>query len=227
MFGAVRLFHVKQRRRRGMTAPSPAESRAQFLAALSVSRETEARLARYEALILARNQSLGLIANSTEDQIWTRHFLDSAQVARLILHPQDSVVDLGTGAGFPGLVLAILGLPKIHLVENNMQKVAFLRSVVADLALPITIHARKVEAVKPFVAGTLVSRALKPLDQLLDLSRNLLGPSTVCIFPKGRRAEEELRVAERRWQMTVERFTSLTSEDSTIFRLTKITTATA
>ena len=200
----------------------PAEDRAEFLSAFPVSRETEARLARYEVLLLERNQSLSLIADSTADIVWTRHFLDSAQLLPLIPDPARPVVDIGTGAGFPGLVLAILGLPDVHLVEHNMQKVAFLEAVAADLDLPVTIHGMKSEAVKPFVAGTVTARALKPLDTLIGLARRFLGPDSACLFPKGRRAEEEMAVAARKWHMRVERFPSRTDSDSTIFRLTDV-----
>ncbi len=179
-------------------------------------------MARFETMLLERNRTLGLIADSTVDTIWTRHFLDCAQLYSLILHPQESVVDVGTGAGFPGLVLAIMGFPNIHLVENNMQKVAFLRSVIADLDLAVTVHPMKVEAMTPFAAGTIVSRALKPLSQLLELSRRLRGPHTVCVFPKGKRADEEVLEAERHWRLRVERFPSLTSGESTILRLSQI-----
>ncbi len=200
----------------------PAEPRREFLAAFPVSRETELRLARYETLLLERNRTLSLIAGSTVDAIWTRHFLDSAQLAPLILHPQESVIDIGSGAGFPGLVLSIMGLPNIHLVENNMQKVAFLRSVIADLALPVTVHPMKAEAARTLVAGTVVARALKPLSGLLALSQHLRGPDSVCVFPKGRRAADELAEARQFWRMSVETFPSLTSAESTIFRLTNI-----
>ena len=118
----------------------PADPRAEFLAAFPVSRETEALLARFENLLLERNQSLSLISDTTADIVWTRHFLDSAQLLPLIPEPDRPLVDMGTGAGFPGLVLAILGLPHVHLVENNMQKVGFLRSVVEALGLPVTLH---------------------------------------------------------------------------------------
>src|ERR1700760_2803390 len=147
--------------------PLPADPRAEFLAAVPVSRETEARLARYESLLLERNQALSLISGTTADIVWTRHFLDSAQLLTLILEPMRPVIDIGTGAGFPGLVLAILGLPDVHLVEHNMQKVAFLRGVADALDLSVTIHGMKSDAVKPFTAGTVTARALKPLDQLL------------------------------------------------------------
>ena len=132
---------------------------------------------------------------------------------------------MGTGAGFPGLVLAILGLPDVHLVENNMQKVAFLRSVVDALGLPVTIHGMKSDAVKPFVAGTVTARALKPLDQLIGFGKRFLGQNSVCLFPKGRRAEEEMAVAARKWHMKAERFPSVTDPDSTIFRLSDVTEA--
>jgi 16S rRNA (guanine527-N7)-methyltransferase len=203
----------------------PADPRAEFLAAFPVSRETEARLARYENILLERNQTLSLISGTTADIVWTRHFLDSAQLLPLIPEPDRPVVDIGTGAGFPGLVLAILGVPKVHLVENNMQKIAFLESVAEALHLPVTIHGKKAEAVKAFVAGTVTARALKPLDQLLGFGRRFLGQNSVCLFPKGRRAEEEMAVAARKWHMKIERFPSATDPESTIFRLSQVTEA--
>jgi 16S rRNA (guanine527-N7)-methyltransferase len=203
----------------------PADPRAEFLAAFPVSRETEALLARFENLLLERNQTLSLISDTTADIIWTRHFLDSAQLLPLIPQPGRPLVDMGTGAGFPGLVLAILGLPDVHLVENNMQKVAFLRSAVEALGLPVTVHGMKSDTVKPFVAGTVTARALKPLDQLIGFGKRFLGQNSVCLFPKGRRAEEEMAVAARKWHMKAERFPSVTDPDSTIFRLSDVTEA--
>ncbi|MDB5395922.1 MAG: gidB [Rhodospirillales bacterium] len=170
-------------------------------------------------MLLERNQTLSLIAPSTAETIWTRHFLDSAQLARLLPATERPVVDIGTGAGFPGLVLAIVGVPNVHLIEHNMQKVAFLRSVVAVLGLSVTIHAMKSDAVRPFYAGVVMARALKPLDQLIALGRRFLGPDSVCLFPKGRRAEEEMAAAAGRWHMKAERFPSVTDPESTIFRL--------
>lgn len=207
---------------RAATPRSRADLRADFLKSFPVSRETEALLARYEALLLERNQTLSLIAPSTAETIWTRHFLDSAQIARLIPDPEKPVVDIGSGAGFPGLVLAIVGLPNVHLIEHNMQKVAFLRGVAAELNLAVTVHAMKSDAVRPFAAGVVTARALKPLDQLIALGRRFVGSDSVCIFPKGRRAEEEMVVARRKWHMKAERFPSVTDPDSTIFRLSNI-----
>jgi 16S rRNA (guanine527-N7)-methyltransferase len=132
---------------------------------------------------------------------------------------------MGTGAGFPGLILAIMGLPKVHLIENNIQKVEFLRNVIAELDLPVTVHPVKSEAVRRLTAGVLTARALKPLDQLIGLGRRLIDPETLCLFPKGRRAEEELQTAKLHWRMTVERFPSATDPDSTIFRLSNVVEA--
>ena len=199
-----------------------ADARATFLAAHPVSRETAARLDHYETLLLERNQTLSLIAPSTIEILWTRHFLDSAQLERLIAAPDRPVIDIGTGAGFPGLVLAILGLPDVHLIEHTMQKVAFLQQVVSALELPVTIHPMKSMAVRGLTAGTVTARALKPLGQLIGLGRHFLGPGSVCLFPKGRRAEEEMVEAQRNWHMKVERFPSVTDPESTIFRLSNI-----
>ena len=102
---------------------------------------------------------------------------------------------MGSGAGFPGLVLAILGAPNVHLVEHNMQKVAFLRSVVEALGLPVTIHPMKSDAVKRFAAGAVTARALKPLDRTLGLSRPTFGGRDGLHLSKGRRAEEEMAVS--------------------------------
>jgi 16S rRNA (guanine527-N7)-methyltransferase len=106
-----------------------------------------------------------------------------------------------------------------------MQKVSFLRFVAEKLALQVKIHGAKVEAVQPFVAGTVTARALKPLDQLLRFGRPFLGQNSVCLFPKGRRAEEEMAVAARKWHMKVERFSSVTDPESTIFRLSDVSEA--
>ena len=209
-----------------MPSRLPADPRRIFLDAVPVSRETELRLEHYEKLIIERNQTLSLISHTTEPDIWVRHFLDSAQLMKLIPDHGAALADVGTGAGFPGLVLAILGLPHVHLVEHNIQKVEFLRRVVDELDLPVTIHPMKSEAVRAFPVGVLTARALKPLDQLIGLGRRLIGPDTACVFPKGRRAEEELQTARRRWRMTVERFPSATDPDSTIFRLTNVIEAT-
>jgi 16S rRNA (guanine527-N7)-methyltransferase len=202
--------------------PELDDDRAAFLAASPVSRETAARLDHYARLLRDRNQRLSLVADSTLPCLWTRHFLDCAQLADLIPDPEKTVVDIGTGAGLPGLVLAILGLPHVHLVENNMQKVAFLRTVIAELDLPVTVHPMKVEAMSSFAAGAVTARALKPLATLIGLARKFCGPETVCVFPKGRRAEEELAQARDLWAFTVERFGSQTDPGSTIFRLSRV-----
>ena len=196
--------------------------RAAFLAAYPVSRETLDRLDRFHELIVKENQTLSLISDSTLHEIWVRHFLDSAQLFPLILDPQKPVVDMGTGAGFPGLVLSILGLPSVHLVEHNMRKAAFLQTVIAELGLSAVVSAMKVEAIKPFDAGTVTARALKSLDTLISLGRKFIQNGGVALFPKGKRGEEELREAEVAWQMQIERFPSLTSPESVIFRLSAI-----
>ena len=201
---------------------SQAEQREDFLRVVPVSHETLALLRVYESILIKENQELSLVSPSTVDMIWTRHFLDSAQLLPLIPEPEAPLVDLGTGAGFPGLVLAIMGLPQVHLVEHNMRKVAFLKKIVSELDLSVTIHAMKAETVRPFAAGTVTARALKPLDELIGMGRKFVAGSGVALFPKGRRAAEELKDAERNWRMRVESFPSITDLESTVFRLSDI-----
>ncbi len=159
---------------------------------------------------------------STLPALWERHFLDSAQLLPLIPDLGAPVLDLGTGAGFPGLVLAIMGVPAIQLVEHNMRKVAFLKAVIDELGLSVVIHAMKAQSVRPFMAGAVVSRALKPLDQLIGLALPFLGRNGACVFPKGRGAEAEWKAARLKWRARVERFPSLTDPESTIFRLSDV-----
>lgn len=194
----------------------------QFLASYPVSRETLARLQLFEKKLIEANQSLSLIAPSTEAIIWTRHFLDSAQLLPLVGEENTPIVDMGAGAGFPGLVLAILGLRGVNLIEHNLKKVAFLRAIAAELHLDVTIHPMKAEAVRHLDARTVTARAFRPLAELIQLATRFMGEGAAAIFPKGARAEEELAVAERQWRMVVERFPSRTSPESTIFRLSQI-----
>ncbi len=124
------------------TVASP-EGKSAFAEATGVSRETLERLDAYRAMLLEANRGLSLIGKNTEADIWNRHFLDSAQLLPLLPKPDARLVDVGTGAGFPGLVLAILGGPRVELIENNMKKADFLAAVIECLQLDVALHAKK------------------------------------------------------------------------------------
>ena len=179
-----------------------------FARAAGVSRETMERLAAYAALLVAWSTRINLVGRATLDDLWRRHFLDSAQLLPLIPAGARSVVDLGSGAGFPGLVLAILGVTGVELIEADSRRVAFLREAarVADAA--VTIRGCRVEAVSPHPVDVVTARGCAPLDRLLALGERFLGPRTTCVFLKGTRVEEELTVAGKAWTMTVSRYPS-------------------
>jgi 16S rRNA (guanine527-N7)-methyltransferase len=186
-----------------------------------VSRETLERLALYETLLQQRGQTLSLVGRSTLTDIWQRHFLDSAQLWPL-LDPAARLLDMGTGAGFPGLVLAIMGATGVHLSENNQQKVAFLHEVAAATGTEVTIHNCKVEALPPLPFETITARALSSLDHLFDLGERFFQNGAEGLFLKGGKAADEIAFARRRWDFQLETIPSLTSDQSSILRLAAI-----
>jgi 16S rRNA (guanine527-N7)-methyltransferase len=176
---------------------------ADVAARLDLEPAVTARLERYVALLVDWQARLNLVARSTLDDPWRRHVLDSAQLYRHLPAAARSLVDLGAGAGFPGLVLAMMGMPDVTLVEARQKKCRFLEAVAAATATPVTIKAVRAEALGGPVYDVVTARALAPLDKLLGLSRHLVGPATTCLFLKGERAERELTEARARWMMTV------------------------
>lgn len=203
------------------TAPSP-DGKEAFAAATGVSRETLARLDAYREMLLEANRGLALIGKNTEADIWDRHFLDSAQLLPLLPKPDARVIDVGTGAGFPGIVLSILGGPRIELIEHNMKKAEFLAAVIARLGLNTVLHAKKIEAVKPFAADAATARALAPLSDLISLTIPFLHQGGIGIFPKGRNAQAELEAARTRYRFDAELISSRTAEDARIVRLANL-----
>ena len=185
-----------------------------------VSRETEARLRAYEALLLAWTKRINLIGRGDAAVVWQRHILDSAQLAPL-LPAEGEIADLGSGGGLPGIVLAILRPAPIHLVESDRRKAAFLREASRDLP-HVTVHARRIEEVALPPLAAVTARAMAPLTALLPHAARLLAPGGVAVFPKGRTASAELTDAAPHWLMRVERFPSRTDPDATLLRLSEI-----
>jgi 16S rRNA (guanine527-N7)-methyltransferase len=192
---------------------------ASFQAATGVSRETLASLSAYEALLRKWQPRINLVGPSTMSELWSRHFLDSAQLYALLPEGARVLVDLGSGAGFPGLVLAILGVPEVHLIESDSRKAAFLREAAREAGAKITVHNKRIEAVPPFPADVVSARALAPLSQLLSWAHPFLGSRGVGVFPKGQTVEEELTDSTKYWTFEVERFSSRTDPGGTILRV--------
>jgi 16S rRNA (guanine527-N7)-methyltransferase len=189
-----------------------------FAAEMHVSRETLARLDAYLVLLRKWQVTVNLVSRSTMRDPWRRHFLDSAQLHPLIA-PGTTVVDLGSGAGFPGLVLAMLGGLTVHLVESDQRKAAFLREAARRTDTAVSLHVGRAERLAPCRADVVTARALASVGELIGLALRWLRPGGVCLFPKGRQAEAELAAARRCWQMSVDRIASRTDVEGTILRL--------
>lgn len=189
------------------TAAEIAADREAALSLTPVSRETLRRLDDFVVLLLQWQQKTNLIASSTIPRVWTRHIADSLQLRDLL--PDARVwVDLGSGAGFPGLMLAcaLAGTPgaKVYLVESNKKKAAFLREAARVTEAPVEVHAERLENVVDSLAGrvdAVTARALAPLKALLDQSFPLLRAGATGVFPKGQDVEAELTQASKYWTM--------------------------
>src|SRR5690349_5193773 len=211
-----------------MTAASPPDAMrdsASDAVLASVSRETRERLDAYAALLRKWQPTINLVGPRTLGDLWTRHFVDSAQLFPLIPSEARVLVDLGSGAGFPGLVLAILGVPEVHLIESDQRKATFLREAARATQAPVTVHAKRIEQVSPFPADVVSARALAPLTDLLALASPFLTPDAVCIFPKGQQASDELTAAAKTWNIKVDRIQSITDPGATILRVSEVSHA--
>jgi 16S rRNA (guanine527-N7)-methyltransferase len=182
-----------------------------------VSRETFDRIDRYVALLRAAADQQNLVARSSLETLWDRHILDSAQLVRFEPKPGASWLDIGSGAGLPGIVIALLVDGPVTLVEPRRLRVEFLRTIVDDLRLSdrVSIESSKVER----IAGrfdVITARAVASLSNLLEISAHLSTRKTVWVFPKGRSAGTELAETHRAWQGTFHLEPSVTGDDSYI-----------
>jgi 16S rRNA (guanine527-N7)-methyltransferase len=173
---------------------------AMAAAGIDVSRETLERLSCYLELLRSWQGAINLVGASTLADPWRRHILDSAQIAPHLPPTAGTVLDLGSGAGFPGLVLALLGAPGVQLVESDRRKAQFLREAARATNAPVAIHAARIEQLE-LRADVVTARALAPLPRLLDLAAHVLAPRGLCLFLKGQSVLDELTQARQSWHM--------------------------
>lgn len=191
-----------------------------------VSRETIAKLQTYADLLAKWQKAKNLVANSTLEDMWRRHFLDSAQLAPLLKRyfgdKPIRLLDIGSGAGFPGLVLSVMGVAESHMVESNGRKCTFMNQVSRETGANATIHARRIEEMDIFPVDIITSRACARIGQLLDWAEPFLSASTEMWLLKGEIADEELTEAQACWKMHIDRFKSLSDDSGVILRLSSI-----
>jgi 16S rRNA (guanine527-N7)-methyltransferase len=209
-------------KRSNLDAPLGAEG---FADEFPVSRETLARLGAYVALLERWSGRINLVGRDTLADPWRRHVLDSAQLLPLIPAGAGSLIDLGSGAGLPGLVLAILGVEGVGLVEADAKKCAFLREAARVTETAVRIHHARIEAIRTVTSDVVTARALAPLDRLLPLAAPFLAPGGMCLFPKGARAADELTLARRDWTMVAELVPSRSDPRGVVLRLEQVVRA--
>ncbi|HEY1411071.1 MAG TPA: 16S rRNA (guanine(527)-N(7))-methyltransferase RsmG [Rhodopila sp.] len=187
-----------------------------------MSRDPTERLRAFADLLLRWNATLNLIAAKDASVVWDRHIADSLQLIPLMPAGIGRAVDLGSGGGFPGLVLAIATGVTFDLIESDRRKASFLRTAVLQTGAPATVHNSRIEDAPVLAAPLVTARALAPMPRLLPLAARMLTPNGVCLFLKGAKADEELAAADPDWTMAVERFPSQTSPDGVVLRLSGV-----
>jgi 16S rRNA (guanine527-N7)-methyltransferase len=184
-----------------------------------VTENQEQNLEDFVAMLLAENQNFNFIGKSTIESIWNRHILDSAQLISLIEDKNKKFADFGTGAGFPGMVLSILGLKEIHLIEKSFRKADFLRKVKSLSQNRVFVHQTPLEDLKDIKFNCITSRALAPLPKLLQYSKQFLEKDGYCLFLKGRNLKNEIEASKSAFKFDYELHPSLTSDESNIIKI--------
>ncbi|WP_108813323.1 16S rRNA (guanine(527)-N(7))-methyltransferase RsmG [Loktanella sp. Alg231-35] len=197
------------------------------IACVDVSRETIADLESFAALTTKWTQKINLISRNTSDAIWDRHIVDSVQIYRYAPKVFTKWVDLGSGGGFPGIVMAILGKARhpeaqFTLIESDQRKAAFLRTAARDLSLKVDVIAKRVGDVAPQEADVVSARALAPLSALLGMTSRHLHTDGVALLPKGKQAQQEIAEAQKSWRFQLEDHASFTDPEACILAIQRI-----
>lgn len=207
------VFHVKQR----------GKMEKQIIASIE---KAKTDLKHYLDLLNNWQKAVNLISSSTLETAWHRHIMDSAQLYPLIPDTASSLVDMGSGAGFPGLVLAILNkanngfLKDIFLVESDLKKCLFLKEVSRQLSVPVTVLNQRLETLSNISADVVTARALAPFEQLLQWGKSFITPHTTCLFLKGENSMSELSACSV--SCHVEKIKSITNTKSFIIKATEV-----
>ena len=200
----------------------------EFIKYTQVSRETIISLKKYENLLIKHNRNLNLVGNSTIHHIWYRHFLDSAQAIDLIDKNEKNLIDIGSGAGFPGVIIGILAkerkIPlKISLIEKSPKKSAFLGEVIKILKLNVRVINKNLFQMQTKMEGdVLIARAFKPLPIILKLLLQKTQNWKKIILFLGKTGKNELLHASKNWHIKYKQRMSVTSSDSLIITIKKI-----
>jgi 16S rRNA (guanine527-N7)-methyltransferase len=206
-----------------MSVATDSAGQAAVQAALDVSRETLERLSAYVGLLERWQAKMNLVAGGSLADVWRRHILDSGQLVTLAPPAARRWVDLGSGAGFPGLVVAILqtDVPgfEMHLVESNARKCAFLQEAARITGAPAEVHHGRIEEIAPLKGEVVTARACAELAELLAFFERHRAPDGIALFLKGRNLAQELTRAKTEWTLQAETLPSRTGSGGQILRV--------
>ena len=194
---------------------------------MNVSRETEARLRILSDLTVKWTKKINLIAPSTVSEIWRRHIVDSAQIWPFRPDDPSIWVDIGSGGGFPGLVVSAIAhdespATKIALIESDMRKTVFLRQAAREMGVTLEVIQARIENSNPKTPDVISARALAPVNKIFDLTQHMRGPRTKFILLKGKSAKAELEEAAETWSFKAEIHPSVTDREASILVLSDV-----
>ena len=190
----------------------------------NVSRETLEQLQTYISLLLDWNKRINLIGRMDPSPLWQRHILDCAQLLPLLPKGATRVIDIGCGAGLPGIIVAILSNLSVDLIESNGRKGMFLQEVISRLGLADRVHlfSQRVEELTPWKSDVVMARAVAPMPRLLKFSHHFIGQATFSLFLKGQNVVEEIKEATKCWEIEYERLPSATSQTGCIIKISRL-----
>lgn len=196
-----------------------------FAKETNVSRETLAEYQAWHTILLKWNKKINLVSPTALDDFWKRHALDSWQLTPYMADKRHNYIDLGSGAGFPAIALAIAAKtqnPQSHvlMVESAGKKASFLRTVIRDLDLPASVTSQRAEEIIPKAYDVVSARAFAPLDKLLNYAQPFWGEGTIGLFLKGGNVQDELTEADKSWTYSAELIPSLSDSTGCIIRVT-------
>tara|TARA_Y100000589_G_C27036569_1_gene581328 strand:- start:85 stop:708 length:624 start_codon:yes stop_codon:yes gene_type:complete len=197
----------------------PESTRKEVCAYLNVSRETEAKLELYVKLLKKWQQHINLVSSKTLPHIWQRHILDCAQLIGHLPNTIGRIMDIGAGAGLPGVILALLTKHEVHLVESDAKKIAFMRTVLAETDVPATIHHTRIENLPYLNIDVITARALAPVPKLIHLTQTQVHPGLSYLFLKGKGVDQELTEWSTLSKLKAVSYPSITDQDASIIHL--------
>lgn len=184
----------------------------------NVSRETLEKLEFYVVHLLKWNKKINLISRTTEEEIWGRHIIDCLQIIKF-LEKDQVIIDVGSGAGLPGIIIALSLECKMHLVESDSRKCAFLNEIASQLKCNITIYNNRIEKIPVFASDAIISRAFANLEDIFILCKEFIEQTKYCLFLKGEKVLNEITLARQKNKFTYELINSITNTEGKILKL--------